>query len=157
MSKAAFMKYGSILAPIDQEGRDIMDALQNGKSVMVYVHPARNVRHHRMLFALLKKITEGGAWDGDTDSLLVWLKVHTRLVDTVILDDGRVVYVPRSIAFESMSQDKFARWFDRAVYIISTRLLESEDWEGLRDGIVEIVDGEQGRRAKELDERYRAA
>lgn len=157
-TKAAFIKRRiagtDCLVPMDEDGREIMAALSEDRQVMVKVHAARNVRHHRMLFALLRRCTDAGPWDGDEESLLTWLKIGTGLVDTVIGPNGKPYYLPRSIAFESMSQDRFARWFDRAVYLISTRILGCDDWQKLRDEIAEIVDGDLGRRAREHDERF---
>lgn len=153
-TKAAFVKRDGVLVPCDEDGREIMAALAEGRQVMVRVHAARNIFHHRKLFLLLRRVIDGGAWDGDEESLLNWLKIATGLVDTVVGPKGRAYYIPRSIAFESLPQDRFSRWFDRATFVISTRLLGSDDWRKLRDEIGEIIDGEMGRRAREHDERF---
>lgn len=156
MTKATFIKQGIVLAPCDEDGREIMAAIKDGRQVIVHVHTARNPRHHRQLFLLLRKCIDAGAWEGDEESLLTWLKIGTGLVDTALGPNGKPYYIPRSIAFESMAQDRFARWYDRAVFLISTRLLENDNWEALRDEIAEIVDGDLGKRAREHAERFAA-
>lgn len=145
MSKAAFTheKIGPIhvLAPCDEEGREVLEAIPAGKEVMVHIHTARNVRHHRLLFALFRKLIEGGAWHGDEDGLLDYAKYATGLVDTKVDHLGGTHYAPRSIAFESMDQVRFNRFFDRVCFVVAQNLLGGEDWIALRDEIVNTVEG----------------
>lgn len=130
-----------VLAPTDEEGREILEAWPKGKEVIVSVHVARNPKHHRLLFALIRKLIEGGAFDGDENSLLIYLKYATGLTDPVADHNGDIHWVPRSIAFESMDQAHFNRFFDRACYVVAQNLLGGEDWIALRDEIVNTVEG----------------
>lgn len=156
MTKAAFARayvpsIGSVLVPMDADGRELVDAIKPDRPVMVEVRSPRNIRHHRMFFALLREVIDGGAWDGDEDTLRDALKIACGCVDTIIGLDGKAYFKPRSMAFQSMPQDEFAKFFDRAVFYVSTRLLGDPDWEALRDRIGEIVDGDLGRRAADAD------
>lgn len=145
MSKALFRKMvlpqGPVLIPCDEDGRELLDSLKSMKDVMADIHSPRNPKHHRMLFLLMRKATDAGAWEGDEESLLDWLKYATGHVRTVVDHNGHVHYAPKSIAFESMDQASFLRFFDRAVFVICHRLLGSDDWQGVRDEIIEVVDG----------------
>lgn len=145
---------GACLVPTSQEGLDQIEALKADKEVMVHLHAARNPKHHRMFFALLNKVIDGGAWDGDLDSLMDAVKIATGHVERSIGLDGKVFYKIKSISFESMPQDKFSRFFDRACFYVSTRLLGNEDWQALRDEVIAISEGDLGRRAKEIAARY---
>ena len=107
---------------------------------MVSIHVRRNPRHHRLLFALLKKITESGAWQGDTDGLLDYCKIGTGHVRTVMGPDGAVHQIPKSISFASMPQDKFSKWFDATVKLVCERLLGGHDAEALKQEIIDSVD-----------------
>lgn len=147
-------KIGAFLIPTSQEGRDQIAALKADKEVMVHIHAARNPRHHRMFFALLNKVIEGGAWDGDTDSLIDAVKLATGHVDRFVTRDGQLAYKMKSIKYESMPQDKFNRFFDRAVFYVSTNLLCNEDWQALRNEICDMVDGDLGRQARESAARF---
>lgn len=149
MGKAAFIEREGGLFPLDADGREMVAAVK-GKRVLVTAHAPRNLQHHRLLFALLRRICESGAWEGDEETLLEWLKIGTHHVRTVVGPNGKPYYVPESISFESMPQDKFRRFFDRAVYLICSRLLDREDWEWLRKEITESVE-------KGLPERRAAA
>jgi hypothetical protein len=145
---------GYCLVPTSEEGVEQISALKDGKEVMVHLHAARNPRHHRLMFLLLHKVIDGGAWDGDMDSILDAVKIACGHVERIIGLDGKTYYQVKSISFESMAQDAFTRFFDRAVFYVSTRLLGNDDWETLRDEVIAAADGQQGRQAKELAERY---
>jgi hypothetical protein len=141
MSKAVFVKRDGVLRPVDDQGLDILCSLKEGREVMVHIHAARNPRQHRLLFALLKMAIDGGAWEGDTDSLLDYIKFGVGHTRTSIDPAGKVHIVPKSINYESMAQDAFRKFFDRAVWLVCHRLLANDNWELLRDEIVETVDG----------------
>jgi len=150
MAKAAFahelIGAHHILMPFDDEGRDMLAALPVHKEVLVDIHTPRNPKHHRLLFALYVKLHDGGAFDGDQDSFLDWAKYATGHVRSSVDHRGEVHYVPKSIAFESMDQARFSRWFDRVCYHIAHRLLGSADeWEALRDDIINTVEGKYRR------------
>jgi hypothetical protein len=150
MTKAAFIKRDGALWPMDDDGRELMASLRNDRQVVVNVHAPRNIRHLRLYFHLLNRVVKSGAWAGDKDTLEDWIKIGVHHVRIVVGPDGKAHYVPKSIAVESMPQDEFRRFFDRAIYLICSKLLGREDWEWLRDEISEAVDGG-------LTERMRAA
>lgn len=118
MTKAVFRKRGNALIPVDDKGLEILRAIKDERDVMVSVKVARNVRHHRLLFALLNLIVERTGKFEDTDQALVALKVACGLVDPYLdVHAGKTYFVPRSIAFKSMSQDEYQAFFDRGVYV----------------------------------------
>lgn len=147
MAKAAFMKRSGALVPMDNDGREMMAAMKEGRHVMVAVHTPRNVRHHRLLFLLMEMLIDGGAWGGSKDDLLDYLKIAARHVKTIIGADGKTYFVPRSIDFESMDQASFTRFFDRCLYVVCERLLPGQDWQALREEIATAAEGDLARRA----------
>ena len=142
MAKAVFAKVGNALVPMDEDGREILAALKPERQVMVQVHAPRNPRHHRLYFALLKKVIDGGAWKGDIDTLDESIRLECRHVRLQVnAFTGEVTEVAAPLNWESLSQEKFARYFDRAVWIICHHLLKGQDYESLRDEVIEAVDG----------------
>ncbi|PSM18255.1 DUF1367 family protein [Nitratireductor sp. StC3] len=145
MAKAVFQKVmtgvGPALVPTDDDGRDILAAWKSDRQCLLDIHTPRNPRHHRMIFLLMKRCIDGGAWEAGTDSLLDWIKFATGHVRTAVDHNGRAHYAPASIAFASMDQSSFVQFFDRAVHAVCSRLLGDDDWEKVRDEIIEIVDG----------------
>lgn len=144
-TKAVFAKHrlnGTLcLVPTDADGVQILEALAAQKPVIVSISTPRNPRHHRLLFSIYQKLVDGGVWEGDQDSFLDWCKYGTGHVRTSIDHTGATHYVPKSISFESMSQEKFARFFDRVCYLVFHRLLDGDgSWEKLRDDVTAMVD-----------------
>lgn len=143
MAKAAFIARDGGFFPLDADGREMVAASRQNKPVMIHSHPARNPGHHRLLFALIRTMIEGGVWEGDEESLLDYIKYGVGHVRTSLGPNGAVHTVPKSINYESMDQAAFRRFFDRACWLICHRLLRSDDWEALRDELVEMIDGPQ--------------
>jgi hypothetical protein len=123
VTKAVFRKRDArTLAAVDQEGLDLLARIKGNRDVVVEVKQARNPRHHRLLWAMLKLIADHTDRFPSTAAALTALKVACGEVDPVIDPvSGEVFWTTRSIAFESMSQVEFAAFFDRAVNIVANR------------------------------------
>jgi hypothetical protein len=139
-----------VLIPCDADGSEMLSAMKVGKQCHVEVHTPRNPSHHRMMFLLMKRIIDAGAWDGDDESLLTWLKYATGHVETKVDHNGQVHYTPKSIKFSSLDQAGFRKFFDRAVWMMCNRLTHEEDWEAVRDEIIAIVDAPYRSQANHL-------
>lgn len=150
MSKAVFVRKGNGFYPIDDEGRDILNSVPDGKQVMGEFAPKRNIGHHRLFFALVNLLVENDVF-ANTEIAVFAIKVATGECDTFILDE-KVIYVPRSIDFSSMDQSRFRRFFDRAIHIILTKYLQGADEDILRQQVLDMVDTKEaaslGRRVK---------
>lgn len=122
MTTAAFTRRGNALIPSDEQGRELLSAVRDGREVMVTFKPARNIRHHRLLFAMLKLIVERTNKFDSTENALIALKIACGLVDPFIdAHSGKTFFVPRSISFASMPQNDFSAFFDRATYVAIQR------------------------------------
>lgn len=142
-SKAVFRKNGRGLWAQCDASQEILNAIKDGADVMVSVHVARNPKHHRLFFAVLNEIAGSGAWPYDAEALLEWVKHRVGHV-VVIEAAGRRIIRSKSINFESMPQDKFRAFFDRAIYFLCTEILGEAEWEQFRDDLV-----------NRLEQRYR--
>lgn len=130
------------LVATDEQAREFIGKIKRGKEVMAEIRRARNVRHHRLFFAILKFIVEHTEIDS-IESAKSALKVATGEVDPVIdAATGKTYFVLRSINWESKDQDEFAAFFDRAVDVITLRWMPpgtvSED---VRREIIALCDG----------------
>ncbi|MEM9971712.1 MAG: hypothetical protein AAF762_11535 [Pseudomonadota bacterium] len=141
MTKATFVRSGGGLFPVDEDAVNVMNGLKTRQQVLIEVSKPRSVRQHRLFFKLLHHVTESGAWEYDVETLLTWVKYKLGRVEA--FQDpvtGRMLYRPGSISFGSMKQDEFKPFFDRAVYALCTDILGVDDWEGLRNEIIDMVD-----------------
>lgn len=109
------------LVPQDERAMKIMSELKPGQKVLVHVHRARWPEHHRLAFAVFSKIAE--AKGVSVDTIVLWLKWELGWVDIVRMPNGKHIPAPRSIAFESMSQDEFAAWWREAWVVLNEKIL----------------------------------
>ena len=119
-----FVKRRGALWPADIMSDEFMSRVGEGKEIMVTPRRARNPRHHRLLFAMLRKVVENtDQWASEAE-LLDNLKLATGLAEVrVNLLTGKPYAIPASISFAAMDQTKFAAWFDQAVAILAMRVL----------------------------------
>lgn len=139
--KFVLQKRNGALVPVDDEGFEILAKIRDGREVMCEITQSRNPKHHRLFFAILKFMVE----HTDIDSIeraKNMIKIATGHVDDIIASNGNVHYVLRSINWESMGQDEFSAFFDKAVDKITTRWLpEGTSADDVRREIIALCDG----------------
>ncbi len=108
------------LVPVDDHAEEVLAALGPNDKVLVWVHRPRYPEHHRFAFAVLQRI--GEILGMDVEDVLESIKYDTHRWDYVTLWDGRKMPRTHSIAFESMSQPDFQRFWDETVAVLKDRL-----------------------------------
>lgn len=73
------------LQPIDDAGREALQAIPNGAIVKVKTSIPRNEKHHRKFFKLLSVVAENSPVYDSVDQLLVAMKIATGHVKTLIV------------------------------------------------------------------------
>jgi hypothetical protein len=142
MTKMVFRKVLGHLVPVDEEAQKFLAQTKFGQDVMVEARRARNPRHHRKLFALLKLVVENQEHYKTVEHLLDALKVATGNCKEYPTYDGTLrIIVPLSISFESMDQVAFSEWYDRAVNIICAKIIHGTDSETLKAEVDALLDG----------------
>jgi hypothetical protein len=102
----------------------LLARIRANRDVVGEVTQARNPRQHRLLFAMLKFVTEHSDLFPSPEAALDALKVATGEVDPIIDPlSGKVFWRLRSISFASMPQADFAAFFERACAVIAHRWL----------------------------------
>ena len=120
---------------------ELLQGIGDGRGVMVTIRRPRNPKHHRLLFAMIRKVMDNTDRWASEDALLDDLKLATGLFTTRINMLTKIPYaVPLSISFASMSQEKFRVWFDRVIHILATDVLGCSS-EELHAEIREMVEG----------------
>ena len=140
-SQAYFTTRNGCLVPADDDAVNaVREVEKRGKGALVHIHVPRQIKHHRLYWALLKEVCEAGGWDGSTETLSAWVKIATGHVDQMIGPKGQVVFIPKSISFGAMSQSEFAPFFDAAIKAICERLLSGANEQALRQRVETAVD-----------------
>lgn len=131
------------LRPVDQVGLEILDRIPPGGEVRVEITRPRNLLHHRKWFALLQAIYPHQVLYPTMDSFIAAVKCALGYGETVKLPDGRTVIVPGSISFAKMDQAAFEQFYDRALDLITTRILPSIGRDDVSREVSEILAGRE--------------
>lgn len=132
--KALFTVGKGALLPADERGSSLMNELKVGDKVLVNVHRARNPEHNALAHVVFERI--GLAIGQPMDVVKLWLKWETGRVDLVKMPNGKFIPNPRSMSFESMSQDEFQKFWDEAWPVIGEKIMPNipeKDFREIRD------------------------
>ena len=151
MTKAIMRRAGAALVPAEDEAREMIAKLAEGRDVVVEV---KKVRGEHGLYQLRKwwKLCSIVAqnmpsFDADSrgvsDMLLIACRECDWRVDPV---SGGATPIPRSLAIEAMEEDAFDRLWQRAVFYVHERWLPIGTEELQRE--VELFFAGPGERAR---------
>lgn len=136
-----FRKRNGSLVPLNEQADEFMAGIKDGKDVLVTVRRARNLKFHRLLFAMLHKIIDNTDRWSDEEVLLADLKEQIRYGHYCANGfSGEIRFVPDSISFAKCDEDKFRRLFNRFVHVLATEVLACEP-QALIDAVFEMVEG----------------
>ena len=125
--------------PYEQEDRIEYGKLKEGDFLKWSTYDARKVLYHRRFFKLLATVLShipervNSCIDKETgltfdrystvDQLLIELKLQMGLYDLHVTLGSKQIYVPRSIDFKSMNQNRFQKFVKEAQPIILKRFI----------------------------------
>lgn len=125
MARFLVAKHLGSLRPVDEGGEEALRAIGQGEIVQVEIKRPRNVKHHRMYWALVTLVWQN--MDGDryptADDLHAAIKIAAGLRTRIELPNGEVGFIPGSIAFHKMDQDAFSKFYDRVCDLIAKHFL----------------------------------
>jgi hypothetical protein len=125
MTKFFAAKHLHSLRAIDQAGEEIVSKIANGEIVQLEIRRPRNIKHHRMYWALVTLVHEN--LDGERyktpDDFHAALKVAAGIGTRIVLPNNEVVMIPGSIAFHKMDQTEFATVYDRICDLVAKHFL----------------------------------
>ena len=108
------------LWPVHDEDLDKYLKLNNNKIYSCELKHVRNVKHHRLIFALarttLENLSESNKWGqlyiqdphGMPYKFLKAILMEIGEFDINMKVDGEIYYTPKSLAFSEMSEDEFS-------------------------------------------------
>lgn len=139
--KALFYKQLGSLRPADDASREALAKIGNGEIVSVELKRPRNIRFHRLYWALLSIVHEN--LDGDryptVEDLHAAVKIAAGLRTRIQLPDGTIGFIPGSIAFHKMSQPEFEAFYDRVCSLIAKHFLPGVDSETLKQEVSQMI------------------
>lgn len=145
MTEAIFQRRGMSLVPVDDQGRELLEKIKEGREVGCDIVRRRNPRHHRLYWAIVQFVQMHCPrfHDIPLHKIHTMLKLATGLVDTFIdAETGETFYTVRSIAWAAMDQSEFDPWFTEACKVIAHRWMpEGTTPEDVRKELLSMVDG----------------
>jgi len=104
------------LVPADFNADDVIHGIPEDAEVVVTIRLARNVKHHRWFFALLRKVIDNTdmRWKNE-EELLFALKMATGHCEPSPALTGEVILFPKSINFASMGELAFKSFVARCL------------------------------------------
>lgn len=135
------MRDGDRLVACDPISHESICSIKKGEQLFVTIKRARNLKHLRKLFALLKVVFEAQDMYATTPELLNALKLATGLFDYGKTVEGIPFCVPKSINFASMDQASFEQWYEKVVAVILTKILPNVNKYDLEEQVMSILNG----------------
>jgi hypothetical protein len=108
-------KWFELYGEADEEA---IKTIPDGTVFKVKLHRTRNPDQHRRYFAMLNFVIQNNDKYTNTTDLLTEIKVKVGHYQEYITKHGEIVYVPKSIDFDSMGEDEFNRFFSLSVDVI---------------------------------------
>ena len=109
-----------------------------GTVMMVEAKQPRNVKHHRLYWALVNKVFENQSKYATADDLHEAIKYALGYYRTVQTPTREIV-VTESITFRKMDQTEFREFFDKVVRLVCQHILPGVRGEELRREIYEMI------------------
>src|ERR1700691_5225038 len=134
------VREGNHLVPVDEMSAEELTKLPLKTQVLVKVTMPRNLRQHRLAWALATKVAEACDWPRDRDDAMSGLKIKPRHVRYIHdTRSGEMQIIPKSIRFAALDQTGFDRVFKRMVYVTVTEIIPGLDEAALRAEIESMV------------------
>lgn len=131
------VKHLGSLKPANEAGSQALSKLAHGEFVQIEIKRPRNIRHHRMFWALMTIV-----WDNmnqerypTVEDLVAAVKIAAGLRTRIELPTGDVGFVPGSIAFHKMDQIQFSAFYDRVCDLIAKHFLPGVSSDDLRNEV----------------------
>jgi hypothetical protein len=129
------------LRPVDQAGEDALRKIGMRQLVTVEVKRPRNIRFHRLYWALVTIVWEqlDETRYPTPDDLHAAIKISAGLRTRIVLPDGTVGFIPGSIAFHKMNEDEFAAFYDRVCDLVAKYFLPGVTNAELRNEVATMI------------------
>ena len=132
------------LRAADEASAESIKTLAPGEVYRVVLTRPRNVKMHRLFFALLTvvhaNLSEGMLERFPTVERLLWeIKIQVGHFDLHETLGGKMVPIPKSIAFSRMDQAEFDRFFSDAISVVRKFVIPGISERELRDAIDEEI------------------
>lgn len=132
MAEIWMRRVGNALFPDGDESIAELTKLPFGKSMRVTTKLPRNARFHRLYFAVCARIAGGVGQTSENISDV--LKIATGHYTTIKSKTHGEIRIPKSIAFQAMTQTDFNDFYERCLVVIFS------EWGIERAALSDLID-----------------
>lgn len=132
-------KHFSSLRPCDQAGLEVLSKIPKDAVVQVEIKRPRSLPQLRMYWQMLDFVVENSDRWPSAKVLDAAIKIELGHCTVYKRPDGELGYIPDSISFERMGQDRFNEFMDRAIDLICQHLIPGMEPSALRAEIERIA------------------
>lgn len=116
-------RIGGLLCPADARAAETLHRIPQRAPFSIRVQRERSHEMNALYWQCLERVVEATDRWRTAEELHLALKIASGYVEKVRLIDGRLVLVPGSIAFDKMSQDEAARYYEAALTVLCTEVM----------------------------------
>ena len=127
------------LSPADPAGVEAIQQIGFNELVTVRITRPRNVKHHRLAFAVLQEVFKAQSYYATLDAMLDDIKINIGHCEKRIGKKGNLWYKPKSISFAAMDQETFNEFYTRMMNFICTEILPRTQQADLERRVYEIL------------------
>lgn len=139
--EAYFVKRDRGFFPADEDSQAVFDRCgewPNGAAIKIKLDV--NVRQRNLFFKLIHVLVENTEFFETEEQARTIIKIACGEVDPIIRpDDGKTFMVVRSLKIEDWPADRFDRFFQRALHVVTERYLPMTP-QALREEIYDLID-----------------
>lgn len=118
---------GDGLFPADRVSQEKLHKVPAGRPILCRTHSPRNGKHHRLLWAVAQLVAENNEEWTTAEAVVEQLKYGTGHTEEARFKLPGGMWIsqmkPKSIAYESMAQDEFSEWFERAMDFLFAEMM----------------------------------
>ena len=141
MAKFLAAKQLGSLRPTDEAGEAALRGMANGEIVSIEIKRPRNVKHHRMFWALMTIVWQNVDAERypTVEDLCAAIKIAAGLRTRIELPNGEVGFIPGSIAFHKMDQAAFGEFYERVCDLIAKHFLPGVTSDELKMEVSQMI------------------
>jgi hypothetical protein len=114
---------GRCLRPYGDVAIEDFEKVRRGKPVVITIEEVRNPEHLKKYWALATAVANFCDDFADRYDADFWARSHMPwMIRSFTMNDGRIMFTPKSIALETMGQEAFSRFYDRALFLWSQKI-----------------------------------
>ncbi len=137
------------MIPDDRVSAELFAKVRPGRMVLLRSHTPRNGQQLKMIWALCQMVADNSDRFDDAEHVMDEIKMNTGHVKRRRLNIPGLGLVfqeqAASIAYESMKQDVFELWFQKALDYVASDIWPGMKTEKIRDEIAAFLGLEDGR------------